>query len=31
MVAVVLEIFFGLFPEIALEPIEAGLTALFGG
>ena len=31
MVAVVLEIFFGLFPEIAIEPITAGLTALFGG
>ncbi len=31
MVAVVLEVFFGLFPDVALDPISAGLTALFGG
>jgi len=31
LVAVVLEVFFGLFPDVALEPISVGLTALFGG
>lgn len=31
IVAVVLEVFFGLFPDIAINPIAAGLTALFGG
>jgi len=31
LVAVVLEVFFGLFPDVALKPISVGLTALFGG
>jgi len=31
IVAVVLEIFFGLFPQLAINPIAAGLTGLFGG
>jgi energy-converting hydrogenase B subunit F len=31
MAAIVLEVFFGLFPELAIDPITAGLTALFGG
>ncbi len=30
-VPVVLEIFFGLMPDVAINPIIAGLTALFGG
>lgn len=31
IVAVGLEIFFGLYPEVAINPIATGLTALFGG
>lgn len=31
MVAVVLEVFFGLFPDLAITPITAGLRALLGG
>jgi len=30
-VAIVLEVFFGLFPELAINPITAGLGVLFGG